>query len=109
MAVDYPQAMAAYKIAAENGHAQSQYQVGMMYRHGRSVAQNYKQAIAWFEKAAAQDHPDAVGQLGVMVSLSATKLGKESSDNFVSRGRAPAPPPMHTYIRTHAHTHMRWP
>ena len=64
--IDYPRAMAAYKIAAEAGDAVSQYQVGAMYCKGLGVAVDYKQGRAWLEKAAAQDDPDAVGQLGTM-------------------------------------------
>ena len=67
MAVDYPRAMAAYKIAAEAGDALSQYQVGLIYFYGgQGVAVDYEQARPWLEKAAAQDHPDAVGQLGAL-------------------------------------------
>ena len=65
MAIDYPRAMAAYKVGAEGGNAVCQYQVGWMYSNGRGVAVDYKQARPWFEKAAAQNDPDAVGQLGV--------------------------------------------
>ena len=66
VAIDYARAMAAYKIAAEAGDAQSQHQVGTMYFLGRGIAVDYKQARTWFEKAAAQDQPNAVGQLGAM-------------------------------------------
>ena len=67
MAIDYPRAMAAYKVGAEAGEAVSQSQVGWMYYKGRGgVDVDFKQARAWFEKAAAQDQPLAVGQLGVM-------------------------------------------
>ena len=67
VAIDYPRAMAAYKIAAETGHAVSQHQVGSMYKlPGYGVAVDYQEARAWLEKAAAQDYPNAVGALGVM-------------------------------------------
>ena len=66
MAIDYERAMAAYKIAAEAGHAASQHQVGYMYAHGRDVAVDYEQARPWIEKAAAQDYPNAVSGLGGM-------------------------------------------
>ena len=66
VALDYPRAMAAYKIAAEAGDAKSQHQVGFMYWLGDGVAVDYEQARAWLEKAAAQDLPNAVGQLGLM-------------------------------------------
>ena len=64
--VDYPRAMAAYKVGAEGGDALCQYQGGTMYFFGQGVDVDYKQAQAWFEKAAAQDQPTAVGQLGAM-------------------------------------------
>ena len=67
MAIDYPRAMAAYKVGAEGGHATCQYQVGMTYCKGLGcVDVDYKQARPWIEKAAAQDYPEAVGQLGVL-------------------------------------------
>ena len=66
VAIDYPRAMAAYKIAAEAGHATCQFQVGMMYSRGLGVAVDSKQGRPWLEKAAAQDHPKAVVRLGVM-------------------------------------------
>ena len=67
VAIDYPRAMAAYKVGAEGGDAASQHQIGHMYYKGRGgVDVDFKQARAWFEKAAAQEFPNAVGQLGVM-------------------------------------------
>ena len=66
MSIDYPRAMAAYKIAAEAGHAVSQSQVGMMYCKGQDVAVDCEQARPWIEKAAAQDYPNAGHQLGAM-------------------------------------------
>jgi TPR repeat protein len=66
VAVDYPRAMAAYKVGAEGGDAACQYQVGHMYYFGHGVDVDYEQALPWFQKAAAQDHPNAVSQLGAM-------------------------------------------
>ena len=66
VAIDYPRAMAAYKIAAEAGEALSQCEVGFMYYMGQGVAVDYKQARPWLEKAAAQDYPNAIGQLWQM-------------------------------------------
>ena len=64
--IDYPRAMAAYKVGAEGGSALCQYQVSIMYCDGLGVAEDFKKARLWLEKAAAQDHPNAVGALGVM-------------------------------------------
>ena len=64
MAVDYPRAMAAYKVGGEGGDAMCQYQVGGMYHFGRGVDVDYEQALPWIQKAAAQDHPAAVSFFG---------------------------------------------
>ena len=66
VAVDYPRAMAAYKVGAEGGDAVCQWQVGSMYYDGDGVDVDYAQALPWIEKAAAQDDPNAVEQLGAM-------------------------------------------
>ena len=71
-AIDYPRAMAAYKVGAEGGDALCQYQVGIMYVYGEGVAVDYQQALAWLEKATAQDYPDAVGELGSMTRCTLT-------------------------------------
>lgn len=39
---------------AENGDAESQYNLGLCYYHGEVIEKNYKQAVYWFEKAANQ-------------------------------------------------------
>ena len=66
VAVDYPRAMAAYKVGGEGGDAMCQYQVGIMYYHADGVDVDYEQALPWIQKAAAQDHPAAVCSLGAM-------------------------------------------
>ena len=52
--------------AAEQGLAEAQYNLGVMYQHGGGVDVNYKKAIEWFEKAAEQGVADAQYNLGVM-------------------------------------------
>ena len=66
MSIDYPRAMAAYKVGAEGGDAFCQHQLGFMYYDGDGVNVDYEQGLPWIQKAAAQDYPTAVGQLGVM-------------------------------------------
>ena len=62
--MDYPRAMAAYKVGGEGGHALCQWQLGSMYYYGQGVA--VKQARLWLEKAAAQDSHHAFVQLALM-------------------------------------------
>ena len=50
MAVDYPRAMAAYKVGGEGGDAVCQYQVGGMYSDGQGVDVDYEQALPWIQR-----------------------------------------------------------
>ena len=56
--------MAAYKVAAEGGNPQYQWEVGYMYCNGLGVDVDHKQAVPWLKKAAAQDYVAAVSTLG---------------------------------------------
>jgi TPR repeat protein len=48
------------------GDAKAQYNLGVMYRDGEGVRQDYKKAIEWTEKAAKQGYVSAQYNLGVM-------------------------------------------
>ena len=57
------------KMQAEDGNAQAQFKLGIMYFYGQETAQNYMEALKWFNKAAKQNNPKAQYNLGVMYSL----------------------------------------
>jgi len=65
---DYATAAREFRSAAEQGVAEAQFNLGIMYSHGEGVAQDKKQATAWYRKAAAQGDPNAQALL--------KKLGK---------------------------------
>ena len=52
--------------AAEQGHAEAQFYLGVMYATGRGVPQNDAKAVAWFRLAAEQSHAGAQRNLGMM-------------------------------------------
>ena len=52
--------------AAEQGNAQAQYNLGVMYEQGQGVRQDVAQAAQWFRKAAEQGFAEAQYNLGVM-------------------------------------------
>jgi hypothetical protein len=54
-----------YRKAAEQGHAESQFDLGYRYYVGLGVPQDYKQAIFWFKKAAEQGLSEAQNGLGM--------------------------------------------
>ena len=44
----------------------SQYNLGLLYRYGRGVKQDYLEAADWYRKAAAKGYADAQNNLGVL-------------------------------------------
>jgi hypothetical protein len=63
---DYSTAFKELKPLAEQGYAQAQYNLGLMYARGSGVAQDDKQAVSWYRKAAEQGVAMAQNNLGSM-------------------------------------------
>lgn len=71
---DYSRALALWLPLAQEGHAQTQNNVGMVYLRSRDKGRDYAKAAQWFRRAAAQGNPHAQTSLG---SLYAQGLGVE--------------------------------
>ncbi|KAF9545336.1 hypothetical protein EC957_011090 [Mortierella hygrophila] len=52
--------------AAKQGHAASQYRIGLLYKYGEGVPQDYIKALEWYTKAADRRHECAKRQLMVL-------------------------------------------
>ena len=64
----YPEALARYRKAADQGDAMAQAYLGYMYETGKGVENDRPQAITWYRKAAAGGNEDAkknLARLGV--------------------------------------------
>jgi TPR repeat protein len=61
-----PLACKEFIAAANAGHADSQYNVGLMYEKGIGVEKDEKAAVVWYGKAAAQGNAAAQFNLGVL-------------------------------------------
>jgi TPR repeat protein len=51
---DDKQAVKWYRLAAEQGHASAQYNLGFMYSNGEGVPEDDKQAVKWYRLASEQ-------------------------------------------------------
>ncbi len=51
---DYAEAVKWYRLAAEQGDASAQYNLGIMYINGKGVPQDYAEAVKWYRLAAEQ-------------------------------------------------------
>ncbi len=62
----YGIALSEWRPLAEQGNAKAQYNLGVMYRNGHGVPQDYAEAMGWWRKAAEQGNAGAQNNLGVM-------------------------------------------
>ena len=57
------EAVRFWRLAAEQGHADAQFGLGVMFYNGRGVAQDRAEAIRLYRLAAAQGHAGATAAL----------------------------------------------
>jgi TPR repeat protein len=65
---DYAKALAEFQALADNGNAEGQYFVGLIYHNGFGVKRDQVKAAKWFEKAAQQGDPVSQYYAGIMYS-----------------------------------------
>ena len=63
---DYATALREYSVLAEQGDANAQFRLGVMYVRGEGVTQDYKEAVKWARKSAEQGHAGGQFNLGVL-------------------------------------------
>ena len=63
---DYATALREWTPLAEQGVADAQYNLGVMYGNGKGVPKDYETAVKWYRLAAKQGNASAQFNLGVM-------------------------------------------
>ena len=63
---DYKTAFNEWKSLAEQGDADAQDKLGLMYENGRGTLKDYKESFKWYHKAAEQGNPSAQQYLGFL-------------------------------------------
>ncbi len=63
---DYATALREWQSLAEQGHADAQYNIGLLYGNGQGVPKDDARAWQWYEKAAVQGHAEAQVNLGIL-------------------------------------------
>ena len=64
---NYTAAIAEWRMLAEKGDADAQFNLGQAYKLGRGVPADLKMAQTWYEKAAEQGHEEAQANLGLLM------------------------------------------
>jgi len=75
---NYVQAIELFRLLAEQGNAGAQDNLGVMYRNGEGVTQDYQEALKWYRLAAEQGYATAQNNLGVMYVM-----GKGVTQDYV--------------------------
>ncbi len=65
-AIHLKNAYKCYKMSAEKGNANAQYNLGFMYYNGYGVLKDYKKAFKWYTKAAQKGNSKAQTDLGII-------------------------------------------
>jgi TPR repeat protein len=63
---DLPLAYKSFLVAAKEGHADSQFNVALMYERGIGIGKDEREAVVWYGKAASQGSAVAQFNLGVL-------------------------------------------
>ena len=66
---DYSQAASAFRLSADQGFAEGQYWLGVMYARGLGVAKDHSEAVRLYGLAADKGNTDAQMGLGAMYAL----------------------------------------
>ena len=66
MLQDDAEAVTWYRLAAAQGFATAQYNLGLMCANGEGVPQDYAEAVTWYRLAAEQGYAEAQSNLGLM-------------------------------------------
>ena len=66
---DHATAFRELRPLAEQGHADAQYRLGVLYDYGKEVPRDHAQALKWLRRAAEQGHAGAQHQLGLMLCM----------------------------------------
>lgn len=65
MAGDYPRAVGEWRVPAQNGDPDAQFNLGQAYKLGRGVQADQVIALDWYRKAAMANHEQAQATLGL--------------------------------------------
>ena len=65
---DYATALQEFRLLAEQGHAEAQNAVGVMFGNGLGVSHDHAEAAKWYRKAAEQGDAVAQNNVGIVYS-----------------------------------------
>ena len=98
---DYSAAMKWYRMAADQGHAGAQNNLGIMYCGGQGVPQNTSEALRWLHKAQVQG--DERAKQGIEFIMQAMRETRASQQTNNSSMPPPSASPIPIGMRVELH------
>jgi uncharacterized protein len=85
---DYSTALSLWRPLAEEGNAEAQRFIGILYENGHAVPRDGRQAVEWFRKAAAQGDAQAEYRLGARFVSGSDGLPEDAAQGLALMERA---------------------
>jgi len=63
---DYASAIKAFRTLADQGNANAQFNLAVMYEQGQGVPQSHEEALKWYRLSASHGFPEAQVMVGIM-------------------------------------------
>ena len=79
---DYGQALKWYRLSAEQGDDDGEYNLGLLYFRGNGVPKSFRESEKWFRKAAEQDMSEAQNDLGILYFLGGDGLPQNLAEAY---------------------------
>ena len=86
VAIDNREAEHWWRMAAEQGHAAAQYNLGGMYSRQLSTTLSLEEALDWLGRAAEQGHRSAARELAALHGMAAAPDASESGPSDAAGG-----------------------
>ena len=101
VAQDYSAAMKWVRMAADQGHAQAQCNLGNMYYEGKGVPQNTSEGLRWFHKAKVQGDEKAEQAIELIMQAMRETRASQQTNNPLMPPPSASPVPIGTRVELH--------
>ena len=101
VAQDYSAAMKWYRMAADQGHAEAECNLGAMYKNGLGVAQDSSAAMKWLHKAQVLGHVKAKEVIKLIMQDARNYRASQQINNSTIPPPSESPVPIGTRVGLH--------
>jgi len=95
----YEQGYQSFKMEADKGNAEAQFQIAKMFQSGMKPDRKFKNALIWYNLAANNNHSVAQFNLGLMHAIGqGTKKDPRQAETWIGKAYKNAKTPRETMI-----------